>query len=123
MPPQLGGSGKVHQVPLGLTAKVPRWGSPPSLWAPAQRKGKVDRTFIMHLCGKPSTGCSLCTCKLYWSSQNPFEVDIIILTLGGMKEGIKELSILPAAPQPVSGGLDLIDSVPKPFLFEPAYCL
>lgn len=42
-PLKVEGSGKVHQVPLGLAADALRLGSLRSAWALAQRKGKVDK--------------------------------------------------------------------------------
>lgn len=86
-------------------------------------KGKWTRTFIMHLCVRPSTGCSLCAQKLCWPSQNPFQVDIIVLTLWRRKGGMEELSSLPTATQPVSGGLDLILSASKPTSSDTTCCL
>lgn len=82
-----------------------------------ERESGQRRLLCTQVAG-PSTGYSLCTHKLYWPSQNPFEVDVIIFTLWEMKGSMKELSHLSTATQPVSGGggawiwLSLLQSPP-----------
>lgn len=94
--PSIGGSGKVHQVPLGWQQMLWGW-HPHPLGGPDQKKGKWKRTIILHPCGESS--------EPFWGRYHyPHR---------------KKLSNLPMATQPVSEGLDFIDSLSKPTSSHP----